>query len=92
MTSPYLEREAAKLRLVHSAPRREPNIGASRIGASADHDPRDFRYPRTQREAGVEHLEWEDRIPAIRPWMFFAISGVCWVILGAGIAWMLSAL
>ena len=56
MTSPYLQQEATKLRLVHPAP-------TPTAGAHADHDPNDFRFPRNQREAGIEHLEWEDRLP-----------------------------
>ena len=87
MTSPYLEREASKLRLVHSAPSRRPCAGAH-----ADHDPRDVRYPRTQRDAGIEHLEWQDRIKPMRPIWFFVISAGCWAILGMGLAWMLSKL
>ena len=85
MTSPYIEQEAAKLRLVHPAPR------APNVGAHADHAPRDVRFPRTQREAGIEHLEWEHRLPVMRPWMFFAISAVCWVVLALGMVAMVQA-
>ena len=91
MTSPYVEHEARKLRLVHPAPR-APSIGATQVGSLADYDPRDFRFARTQREAGIEHLEWEERLPVIRPWMFFAISAACWGILALGIAWMMASL
>ena len=30
-------------------------------------DPNDLRFARNQREAGIEHLEWEDRIKPLRP-------------------------
>jgi hypothetical protein len=86
--SPYIEREAAKLRLVHSA----PPPSATKIGSLADHNPRDFYYPRTQREAGIEHLEWEERIQPIRPIWAFVIAAGCWGILALAMAWSLSAL
>ena len=82
MTSPYLTHHAEKLRLVHPAPK------PPTVGAHADHDPRDFHYPRTQREAGIEHQEWENRIPPMRPIWFFAISAACWIVLAVGIAWL----
>jgi len=92
MTSPYIEREASKLRLVHSAPPPAPHAGATKIGSSADHNPRDFYYARTQREAGIEHLEWEERITPMRPIWAFVIAAACWTILGLAIAWMTSFL
>ena len=81
--SPYILREAEKLRIGQYKPK---------IGAHADYDPRDLRFARTQREAGIEHLEWEERLPVIRPWMFFAISAACWIVLALGIAWMMASL
>jgi hypothetical protein len=30
-------------------------------------DPNDLRFARTQREAGIDHLEWEERIKPLRP-------------------------
>ena len=30
-------------------------------------DLNDFRFARNQREAGIEHLEWEDRVRPMRP-------------------------
>jgi|HubBroStandDraft_1064217.scaffolds.fasta_scaffold422451_2 hypothetical protein len=30
-------------------------------------DPNDLRFARNQREAGIEHLEWEERIRPLRP-------------------------
>jgi hypothetical protein len=92
MTSPYIEREAAKLRLVHPAPPPAPRVGATKIGSLADHNPRDFYYPRSQREAGIEHLEWEERIQPIRPIWAFVIAAGCWAIFGLAVAWTLSAL
>jgi hypothetical protein len=64
----------------------------TRAGALADHDPRDFRYCRNQREAGIEHLEWEDRIKPIRPIWLFVMSGACWGVFGLAIAWTMNAL
>ena len=90
MTSPYLKQEAEKLRLVHSAP--PPKTGTTRIGALADHDPRDFRFARTQREAGIEHLDWEQRIPVMRPIWIFVIAAGCWGIFGLAITWLISTL
>ena len=90
MSSPYIEREASKLRLVTSAP--PPSAGRAKVGANADLDPRDFRFARTQREAGIEHLEWEERIKPIRPIWAFAIAAGCWIVLGLGIAWTMSVL
>jgi len=87
MVSPYIEREAAKLRLVHSAPPHVPQAGAR-----ADHDRRDFHYPRTQREAGIEHLEWGERIQPMRPIWAFVIAAACWGIFGLAVAWTLSKL
>lgn len=72
--------------------RRSTRDGAVNIGSSADHDPHDFRYCRNQREAGIEHLEWEDRIKPIRPVWLFAMSAGCWVILGLATAWTMNAI
>jgi len=83
MTSPYLEEQARKLRLVHPE---KPVAGAHRAGSSADHRPRDWRFHRTQREAGIEHHEWEGRIKPVRPVWFFVISAACWAILALAIA------
>jgi hypothetical protein len=91
MTSPYIEREAAKLRLVHSAAPHTTKIGATQVGSLADHNPRNFYYPRTQREAGIEHLEWAERIRPMRPIWAFVIAAGCWTILGLAVAWTLSA-
>ena len=30
-------------------------------------DTRSFRYARNQRDAGIEHLQWEDRVKPLRP-------------------------
>jgi hypothetical protein len=34
------------------------------------------RFPRTSREAGVDHLEWEDRIKPLRPWIIDIRDGL----------------
>ena len=45
-------------------------------------DINDIRYPRTQREAGIEFQEWDDRLKPLRPWWheiaaLIFISGMC---------------
>jgi len=50
-------------------------------GAHADHRPKDFRFSRTQREAGIAHLPWDTRLsPPLRPVAYYAIATLCWVI------------
>lgn len=42
-------------------------------------DPKSLRLPRNQREAGIDHLEWADRMRPLRPLTYdigFAVSGV----------------
>ena len=63
-------------------------VGRPGISAHADHRPSDYRYPRTQREAGIEFAEWEDRLSPIRPWMFWLAVTLCWVVFGAA-AWVM---
>jgi hypothetical protein len=31
-------------------------------------DTKAFRFARNQRDAGIEHLEWESRLKPLRPW------------------------
>ncbi len=38
----------------------------SRVGATYEHRSKDWRFARDQREAGIENLEWEDRLPPCR--------------------------
>jgi hypothetical protein len=43
-------------------------------------DTRSFRYARNQRDAGIEHLQWEDRIKPLRPLSYdiaLALGAVC---------------
>ena len=63
-TSPYLVREAKKLS----------------IGAKANHRPGDYRFPRNQREAGIEHAEWEGRIKPMRSILFWLAVASCWAV------------
>jgi len=58
----------------------------SRIGASYEHRPKDWRYSRDQREAGIEDQEWEDRLPPMRPWMFWLAVVGSWAIFAGAIA------
>jgi hypothetical protein len=39
-------------------------------------DPNDLRFARNQREAGIEHLEWEDRIKPFRPIAYDVVLGI----------------
>ena len=68
--------------------RNKLDTGARIAGSLADHRPSDYRYPRTQREAGIEFAEWEDRLSPIRPWMFWLAVTLCWVVFGAA-AWVM---
>jgi hypothetical protein len=76
-TSPYLVREAKKLS----------------IGAKADHRPGDYRYPRNQREAGIEYMEWENRLkpPCRSHWlhtaMFWLAVTFCWAVFAGAVWW-----
>ena len=58
----------------------------SRIGASYEHRPQDWRFSRDQREAGIEDHEWEDRLPPMRPWMFWLAVIGSWTIFAGAIA------
>ena len=75
-TSPYLVREARKLG----------------IGAKADHRVSGYRYSRTQRDAGIEFAEWENRLPPCRPtirtWMFWLAVTFCWAVFAGAVWWM----
>ena len=73
--------------------RSKPGTGAHIAGSLAEHRPGDYRYPRTQREAGIEFAEWEDRLPppcrpTIHTWMFWLAVTACWVVFAAA-AWVM---
>lgn len=74
MASPYLIREARRLNID------APAAGEPLPGATAAHQPRDYRFARTQREAGIENLEWEGRIKPMRPLLFWLAVVACWAI------------
>jgi len=57
-----------------------------RIGASYEHRAKDWRFSRDQKEAGIENLEWEDRLPVMRPWMFWLAVIGSWAIFAGAIA------
>ena len=45
-------------------------------------DTKAFRFARNQRDAGIEHLEWESRLKPLRPWsrdIAFGLGGVALV-------------
>jgi hypothetical protein len=70
------ERPVGCLTLVSSRP--------GLTGAHSEYRRSDYRYARDQREAGIEDLEWEDRLPPMRPWMFWlAVAGSWAVFVGA---------
>lgn len=46
------------------------------IGAHAECS---THWSRTQREAGIEFKQWEDRLAATRPWAYDVITFVCLV-------------
>jgi len=58
----------------------------SRVGASYEHRPKDWRFARDQREAGIADHEWEDRLPPMRPWMFWLAVIGSWTIFAGAIA------
>jgi hypothetical protein len=60
-----------------------------KIGASYEHRPQDWRFARDQREAGIENLEWEDRLPVMRPWMFWLAVIGSWILFGLPFCGML---
>lgn len=44
-----------------------------------------------RKEAGIEDHEWEDRLPPMRPWMFWLAAAGSWAIF-AGAFWGVTAL
>jgi len=90
MNSPYL---------THAARRASIMIGVApplvtplpTLSSKADCTFYDRTLPRTQREAGIEHLAWEDRAPPIETWTRSFIGGLgivifmlaLWTVLGA---------
>jgi hypothetical protein len=81
-TSPYLIREARRLNID------TPAATEPLPGATAEHRARDYRFARTQREAGIETLEWEGRLRPLRPWLYWLAVGVCCEILALAVVWM----
>ncbi len=67
----------------------------ARIGARYEHRAKDWRFSRDQKEAGIENLEWEDRLPVMRPWMFWLAVIGSWAIFAGAIAatvWLYAAI
>lgn len=84
-TSPYLIREAKRLKIG------APQIGAQ-VGSLADHRPTnyrlgDYRFARDQREAGIEHHQWIDRIKPPRPYLYYLAAAMAWAIFAISFAW-----
>jgi hypothetical protein len=63
----------------------------SRIGATYEHRPQDWRFSRDQREAGIADYPWEDRIPPMRSWVFWLAVAGSWAVF-AGAIWGMAAL
>jgi hypothetical protein len=79
-TSPYLIREAKRLKIG------APQIGCS-VGALADHRAGDYRFARDQREAGIEHHTWIDRIKPPRPYLYYLAAAMAWAIFAISLVW-----
>jgi hypothetical protein len=79
VASPYLIREARRLNIDR------PAANEPLPGAAADHRANNYRFARTQREAGIENLEWEERLKPLRPWLYWLAVGACWMIFAAAI-------
>ncbi len=63
----------------------------SLIGAHADYRPNDFHFARTQREAGIEHLEWEGRLPApLSSNMLCLAITLCWLVFMGALVWKIA--
>ena len=73
-------------------PKRKPRRTAPLTGAHADYRRSDYRYARDQREAGIEDLEWEERLPPLRPWMFWLAVVGSWAIFAGAFWWMAAIL
>jgi hypothetical protein len=66
-----------------------------KVGASYEHRPRDWRFARDQREAGIDNLEWENRLPVLRPVLFWLAVIGSWAIFAGAIAmaaWLYAAI
>ena len=63
----------------------------SRVGASYEHRPKDWRFSRDQREAGIADYQWEDRLPPMRAWAFWLAVVGSWAVF-AGAIWAMAAL
>ena len=72
------ERPGGCLTLVSSRP--------GLTGAHNEYRRSDYRYARDQREAGIEDLEWEERLPPMRPWMFWLAVVGSWAVFAGAFA------
>jgi hypothetical protein len=72
-------------------PKRKSRRAAPLTGAHADFRRGHYRYPRDQKEAGIEDLEWEERLPSIRGWMFWLAVAGSWAIFAAAF-WAMAAI
>lgn len=57
------------------------------ISAKANYQRSDYYAARTQREAGIEHHTWEDRIRPLRPWFYDGAAFVAWAIFAISAFW-----
>jgi hypothetical protein len=77
----------ADLYVLH--PKRKPRHDLT--GARSDYRRSDYRNARDQKEAGIEDLEWEERLPPMRAGLFWLAVVGSWVIF-AGALWGLASL
>jgi len=52
-------------------------------------DTRTFRYARNQRDAGIEHLQWESRMKPLRPLSYDIAIGAGALVLGMAAIFMI---
>lgn len=65
------------------------------VGASYEHRAKDWRFARDQKEAGIDRLEWEDRLPVMRPILFWLAVIGSWALFAAAFAttaWLSAAI
>ncbi|MGZ5927928.1 MAG: hypothetical protein ACXWLX_01835 [Rhizomicrobium sp.] len=72
-------------------PKRKSRRAAPVAGAHNEYRRGDYRYARDQREAGIEDLEWEERLPPLRPWLFWLAVAGSWAIFAAAF-WGMAAI
>jgi hypothetical protein len=80
----------ADLYVLH--PKRKTRRDKPMAGAHNDYRRSDTRYPRDQKEAGIEDLDWEDRLPPMRGWIFWLAVAGSWAVFAAAFWWLAAIL